>query len=78
MITEQKLRQIRAKVELLESQLDAMIGLETQGLWAVGELELDLEARARATECEHILTELIEFVNMTTASRLYKEYHDKV
>jgi hypothetical protein len=76
MITEQKLRQIRAKVELLESQLDAMIGLETQGLWAVG--ELDLEARARATECEHILTELIEFVNMTTASRLYKEYHDKV
>ena len=41
MITEQKLRQIRAKVELLESQLDAMIGLETQGLWAVGELDLE-------------------------------------
>ena len=40
MITEQKLRQIRAKVELLESQLDAMIGVETQGLWAVGDLDL--------------------------------------
>lgn len=64
MITEQKLRQIRAKVELLESQLDVMIDVETQGLWAVG--ELDLEARRRVTECEHILTEFIEFVNMTT------------
>ena len=76
MITEQKLRQIRVKVKSLESQLDAMIDLETQGLWAVG--ELDHAARCRITECEHILTEFIEFVNMTTASRLYKEYHDKV
>lgn len=75
MITEQKLRQIPAKVELLESQLDAMIGLETQGLCAVG--ELDLEAVLEA-ECEHILTEFLEFANMTTAARLYKEYHDKV
>jgi hypothetical protein len=76
MITEQKLRQIRVKVKSLEFQLDSMIDLETQGLWAVG--ELDHEARCRITECEHILTELNEFVNMTTASTLYNEYHGKV
>ena len=70
MITEQKLRQlrlrqIRVQVKLLESQLDAMIDIETHGLWAIG--ELDYEARRRASECEHILTEFNEFVNMLTA-----------
>lgn len=67
MITEQKLRQIRVQVKLLEAQLDAMIDIETHGLWAVG--ELDCESRCRASDCEHILTEFNEFVNMLTAQR---------
>ena len=61
MITEQKLRQIRIQVKLLESQLDAMIDIETHDLWAVG--ELDHEARCRATECEHILTEFNDLIS---------------
>lgn len=68
MVTEQKLqklRQIRVKVKSLESNLDSMIDIEAHGLWAVG--EHDYEARCRITECEHILTELNEFVNMLTA-----------
>lgn len=65
MITEQKLRQIRVNVKLLESNLDSMVDIETHGLWAVG--ERDYEARCRITECEHILMELNELVNMLTA-----------